>query len=277
MIISQLNGGLGNQFFEYATGMLIAKRNNTEFLIDPGYLLSYRFNKKWNRSPDILNMSLTHGVASKKDVRRFILSTGIAPIDMYLRRFGLIDRKTFNVSSYNIMKNNVGKDAYLLGFLFGDIFGDIRKKLGLEFSLRNRKRIKNMLSEIKRKRSVSIHVRRVHLLEIKDGYALPMSYYKKAVRHLNKKTLKFYIFSDDIAWCEKNFDWLENKIFVKGNSPVEDFELMRNCKYNILGNSTLSWWVGYLSGARIVIAPRDFKISKNSSGILMALDEWVGI
>ena len=72
---------------------------------------------------------------------------------------------------------------------------------------------------------------------------MSIDYYKKAVRYLEKKQkgLKFYIFSDDISWCEKNFYWIKNKVFVKGNSVSGDFELMRNCNYNILANSTLSW------------------------------------
>lgn len=278
MIISQLNGGLGNQLFVYATGMMVAKRNKVKFFIDSGYLYAFRFNKKWNRDPEILGMCLDHGVASKKDIRKFIFSTGISTVDMYLRRFGLFDRNTFRVSPGDVLDDRIGENAYLLGFLSGDIFGGIKKELGREFCLKDKKGIKGMLDDISRGESVSIHVRREHLLEIQDGYALPISYYKKAVQYLKgrRKRLKFYIFSDDIAWCEKNFKWLDNKVFAKGNSVVEDFELMKNCKYNILGNSTLSWWVGYLSGAKVVIVPKHFRFDKNDSLDEMALDEWVG-
>ena len=70
MIISQLDGGLGNQFFEYATGMLVAKQNNTEFKVDPSYLNAFRFYRTWNRKPEILKFNINYSIASRKEVKR---------------------------------------------------------------------------------------------------------------------------------------------------------------------------------------------------------------
>lgn len=272
MIISELNGGLGDQMSHYATAKLIAKKNNVKFLISPYYLLAFRFYRKWNRDPEILNFKLRDEViASKKDVRKFIYFSGISYIDMYLRRFKLFEKNIYRLCIDDEKNIPSLKNAYLLGSLHGCLFAEIKKDLIKEFELKEKCNIKKILNLIKNENSVSVHIRRGDLLYLKDGYILPIDYYKKAVNYLKGegKNLKFYIFSDDIDWCEKNFDWLNNKKFVKGNSVAEDFELMKNCKYHILANSSLSWWVGYLQmrSSGKVICPKYFGLLKNCKGV----------
>jgi len=79
---------------------------------------------------------------------------------------------------------------------------------------------------------------------------------------MNKKLnhLVFYIFSDDIEWCKKNFEWVEQKFFIEGNMVEQDFELIKNCKHNIIANSSLSQWAAYFNNnlKKIVIAPKVF-------------------
>jgi len=64
---------------------------------------------------------------------------------------------------------------------------------------------------------------------------------------LNKNfTLLF--FSDDIEWCQKEFDNLDrNKFFVNIESDYIEFYLMTLCKHHIIANSTFSWWAAYLN------------------------------
>jgi len=68
----------------------------------------------------------------------------------------------------------------------------------------------------------------------------------------------YLIFSDDIEWCKLNFDFLENKIFVNGNTDFQDLYLMSKCNDNIIANSTFSWWGAWLNQNpnKKVIAPK---------------------
>jgi hypothetical protein len=67
----------------------------------------------------------------------------------------------------------------------------------------------------------------------------------------------FYIFSNDIKWCEDNFNFLNNKIIISGNKDYEDIYLMSLCSNNIIANSSFSWWAAWLNdnADKIVICP----------------------
>ena len=68
---------------------------------------------------------------------------------------------------------------------------------------------------------------------------------------------KYLIFSDDLEWCKENFDFIENKVIIEGNTDYQDLYLMSLCKNNIICNSTFSWWGAWLNknDKKIVIAP----------------------
>lgn len=100
-----------------------------------------------------------------------------------------------------------------------------------------------------------------------------LNYYKKAFSYLEDKLLngkkeerdkiKILVFSDDIKWCKNNFNFLKdfNVVYIdwnKGKSSYKDMQLMSECNYNIISNSTFSWWGAYLNNYddKIVIAPK---------------------
>ena len=108
------------------------------------------------------------------------------------------------------------------------------------------------------------------------------AYYQKAIKHIEKNidNPNFYIFSDDIAWCKENFDFLENKFFVDDTkSAFDDMELMKNCKHNIITNSTFSWWGSWMNGGnkKIVVAPKIWFESEGCKHLNISLNEWVRI
>lgn len=70
---------------------------------------------------------------------------------------------------------------------------------------------------------------------------------RNTIEAINKKLKSphFYIFSDDIVWCQNNFSELKTKIFIgwnKGDKSYIDMFLMSMCKYNIIAASTFLWW-----------------------------------
>jgi len=71
-----------------------------------------------------------------------------------------------------------------------------------------------------------------------------MDYYKKAIALLPAK--KYYIVSDDIAWCRANFVGDQYVFF-----DIEDdlVQLYAGCLFKnyIIGNSSYHWWMSFLS------------------------------
>jgi hypothetical protein len=112
--------------------------------------------------------------------------------------------------------------------------------------------------------SVSVHFRRIDYEE-----KLDLQYYKKAASLIGHKSsnIKYYIFSDDIMWCKKNLDFMENKVFITdlGDNEIVDLYLISKCKNHIIANSTFSWWGAYLSNSQngCVIAPLESHIGIN--------------
>ncbi len=107
-----------------------------------------------------------------------------------------------------------------------------------------------------------IHIRRsdYHDMEEKDdglGWILPIAYYKEALKQL-PKDLFYIIISDSPEFAEQVFIDLPNKFVSRENPAVVDLFLLTLCKYNILANSTFSWWGGWLNNntEKVVIAPK---------------------
>ena len=99
-------------------------------------------------------------------------------------------------------------------------------------------------------------------------YALDKSYFLNSINKIKSlnESLNFYIFSDDIDWCTREFNWLSNVYFVSPDeySASETLYLMSLCKHFIISNSTFSWWAAYLG-------------QKNNGTIIMPLMWQLGI
>ena len=107
-----------------------------------------------------------------------------------------------------------------------------------------------------------IHIRRsdYHAMEEKDdglGWILPVAYYKEALKKL-PNDLYYIIISDSPDFAEQVFENLTNKFISRENPAVVDMFLLTLCQYNILANSTFSWWGGWLNNNtnKVVIAPK---------------------
>ncbi len=124
----------------------------------------------------------------------------------------------------------------------------------------------NKYGHILNQDTCSIHVRRGDYLNLQNYHPTqPINYYKKAIKIIGDDK-HFLIFSDDIKWCEENFNFLKNKTFVLGNLDYEDLYLMSMCKNNIIANSSFSWWGAWLNkneNKQVIIPSKWFGISNS--------------
>ncbi len=273
MIITEMGSGLGNQMNVYAAARRVSVKGDIPLFLDtswfdtwPKYFEERHFGLgKFNISAEI---------ASKKQIRKFVYKTHFRYVNKIFQKLRLFERNVYRLgrdfkTPEEILK--LPSDVYLRGYYNYHYWDDIKDVLKRELQLKGEYlgRIKDLLAELRKANSVSVHVRRGDLIKMRNTVLLDKNYYDAAVKAVKEKIKnpKFYIFSDDILWCKENFTWLENARFVEGFSVEEDFELMKSCKHNITANSALSWWAAYLNGNfnKIVIAPKTFFHKQGSS------------
>lgn len=262
-MIIRLNGGLGNQMFQYAMARAQIEKNGGKLILDTN---NYKYDKLRKPELDKYNISFTkvddHFIELWNIIWRIYLKSNFnRGIERLLRIQR--ERKEF------YFQDNNGK-VYLDGYWQNiKYFEDIHDVLVHDFKYIGElsKIQKEIVRNIKKENSVAMHVRRKDYLTGSAAvglYAnLGKGYYETARAYLNKKISEFkiYIFSDDIEWCKKEFyDW-EDTFFVDeriSDSQYVDLELMKCCKNFILANSTFSWWASWLAEfeGKIVIAPK---------------------
>jgi hypothetical protein len=272
MIIISIKGGLGNQLFQYAFGRKMSLLNNTKLYLD----LSWYHDKnkdfprqyvldKFNINAEIANPVIINkirgGFANYHSIYNRILKK-ICPFifQNYVSERSIIFDPT--IFKYN-------GDKYYDGFwmnykYFMDINNIIIKELTVLVDIEISKNI--LISEIKSRNSISIHIRRgdyakIHTTREFHGL-LPKKYFESSIEKIVQLVNKphFYFFSDDIAWVKANFNIAYPHSYVE-NSPdgkeYIDLIIMSMCKHNIIANSTYSWWAAWLNNnqEKIVIVP----------------------
>jgi len=259
-IYSYLQGGLGNQMFQYAIAKALSERYRAAFVL----------NYSWFNAPQgdatprelqlnhlkIQDIAFVDEVFPKKlgKFRRILQPFLPAqPLVIYQRNAFDFDPTLFN------LKDILNKDLYLSGYWQAFPYIEaIKEQLKEEFQTKdNLSNIyQNYLKEIKSSESVMVHIRRgdyVHLPTASQYHGtLPISYYLTIMNELLgfKPHAHFFIFSDDLDWAKEelgtDFEITYIEHVQTSDAPAQELQLMRACKHHIIANSTLSWWGAWL-------------------------------
>lgn len=280
----KLNGGLGNQMFQWALARMIKSTTDMDVYLDMSY-----FKNKYARpyQLDIFKIEPTFVEDSPTKLKLSII---------WLLRSFLNGQSLFGITLYSERKFNfeqrIGKiktNTYIEGFFQSEkYFKFVADALrdDFKFGVVPNEQNRAMWAKIMSCQSVSLHIRRgdyVQKQRYQDQYAeCSFNYYKRAVDAISKKypDLKLFVFSDDIAWVKRNMQFPFETTYIDfntGNNSYEDLRLMSLCKHNIIANSSFSWWGAWLNDnkEKIVIAPkRWFKDKKINQDDIIPPD-WV--
>jgi hypothetical protein len=148
--------------------------------------------------------------------------------------------KYIPMPTYSPALSYINSNAYYYGFWVHEGYiNEIKSQIAteLEFApLRDSKNIE-YAEKISTSNSVALHIRRGDFVEL--GWEEDLNYYTRCIRAIESKvSIPFYfIFSDDIEWCESNKNELglgdKNFIFIEGNTKEDaykDLQLMSMCK-----------------------------------------------
>lgn len=272
MIITKLQGGLGNQLFQYSVGRHLAEKNKTDFKLDTSW-----FGVVPDRQYDLAKYAIAAEIASADEVRQ--LRDAVA-VKIKNRILPFAERTYAKERFYHFDPEvlKLGSSVYLEGYWQSDkYFSPIADKIRQEFTLTQPLEGKNdeISKQIEKTNAVSLHVRRGDYVanQHTNNYhgTSPLVYYEAAVAKIAEKVRNphFFIFSDDPTWTKENLLFDYPMTFVTGNEKAaqEDLRLMSQCKNFIIANSTFSWWGAWLCGNKdkTVIAPKQwFKTDENN-------------
>lgn len=260
MNIIRIMGGVGNQFFQYAFGR-VQRENGIDVAYDLSWCETRNSKHPVYPRPYRLDMFSTH-----------------VPIRGIIQQQPLIKEHTVGFNPALLHKQNCNFEGY---WQYLDYYRDIMPTLQKEFTLRDGVKTKayNVLAaELIGAVNTSVHVRRGDYLTHKGKFKdLQLRYYIDALAQTEGH---IYIFSDDLDWCRGRFDqnYYERAITFIDLDDYLCIALMSLCKYNVVTNSTFSWWAAMLNTRvdKHVICPMHW-LGERDGQALHYPDNWVKI
>ncbi len=272
----KIGGGLGNQMFDYVFGLYLKEKYNEEVVF-------YEVQDKRNpHKYSLSNYKIHINILPFETIKKHFLSRGNRFLYRIERKvltyYPFINRSIFIEPNLlfqeNIHSSAVVHEGYWQSYRY--LLKSFESNLKTDFVLKkNLWKNHPMIKNIENTNSVSLHIRRGDYL--KEGNKLiyaqcSKAYYEDALERILSKTSnpQLFIFSNDINWAIENLKFkYDVPMHFIDNSKIEDnthldFLLMRNCKHNIIANSTFSWWAAWLNENpdKMVFAPKDWYVGE---------------
>lgn len=259
MIVVKLQGGLGNQMFQYAFGRSLSLETGIPIALDAA------------------------GLENGEGITRRHYSLGAFKCESYL-----IDEEEllrFRSEAVSLTENqeedpsnfvsclDKNKDYYLIGYWQGEkYFKKYSEAIRSDFTLRNplSDEAAKYLETItmNQGQSIAVQVRRGDYINNKKVAdligACGKEYYEVGVNfiinELDLKSPRIFVFSDDIGWCEKNLSFPSDMVYIsKDRLPdYEELFLISRAKHVVISNSSFGWWGAWLNQNpdKIIVAPK---------------------
>jgi hypothetical protein len=271
----ELNGGLGNQLFQYAFAYEIAINHNSNLYIDcrnMNYTQSRLGIRYYNLSGKFVN----------KNRKMLKISSKLIGDKLVIRK----PKKEIQILKLNNEISSGFQNIFLPNYYFQGYFQsrDVAKqflnRIG-ELKLKNHSKIYETLKKyIVLNDVIIMHVRRGDY-RLSNWGLLGCQYYMDAMNLLRKRNSEnIWIFSDEIDQVTKEFSsnndfilktykdkikWIDESL-----SSAETLQLMSHSNRIIISNSTFSLWAAYQNINAKVVAPKDFHPGeKNESRLVL--------
>lgn len=289
MIIVELNGGLGNQMFQYAVGRALALKRRMSLVLDTDSfqrhpLRRYRLGH-YNihaRTLKRFDRALFNSPKLPFRVVRGLGHQGITPL-----RFTVIDEAQYGI--YDERVATTPGHLYLRGYWqLPTYFAEIAAELQQDFTPTQPLSALSVVvaQHIRAVNAVSIHIRRGDYVNdaatnARHGTMSPDYYYQAMTRIAQQvSSPHFFLFSDEPEWAKAHLHADFPLTIVdhnRGDRDYEDLYLLRLCKHHIIANSTFSWWGAWLSDApsKTIIAPEQWFKSGESNVQDLVPETWL--
>ena len=259
MVTIKLQGGLGNQLFQYAAGFNYAKKYQLNLCIDASNVRRTHDRKgilEFNLPGLWVGSGYFKRLYKKNDYFQSLISK-LTPESILEEEDGILWPSNY-VHNPKLRALSGWFQSWKIASEF------IAEGPSLELKRKSSAYIKSR-EIIKSHPGTILHVRRGDYKLSKNWGLLSEEYYLGALNSLGiKEKETVHIFSDDILAVRDQFKLISkmyNANFVdptKLLSAAETLSLMKIGKKICIGNSTLSWWSAMLAGAIPIACPKDF-------------------
>lgn len=284
MDIAAINGGLGNQAFQYIFARSITLKTGRPCILDNSYFLNktpkkhtngcsveYRLGKVFGVKPQFLSDLFTADVLEelhKNEEQGYSipqqLKDGGIDLAMVAETSDLpkFDGNIFwtPANEYNPLLYQCSGNFYYHGYWinkwwFYNCYDEIMKEL--QFPPLRRFKNQRYAQRMAETESIAVHIRRFS----GEGYNwdIQPEWYQEAMRQFQSRlpNATYFVFSDDLAYCAAHkelygLDLANGRIiYVEGNEAPDDnyidMQLMSLCKHMIIANSSFSYLAALLN------------------------------
>ena len=261
-VTSVIDGGIGNQMFQYAAARALSLRLGANLTLDVR-----RLNQRGHRSFGLASFTLT------PDCQLITVGAPVRPPG----KFGRFVRSALGISNYFREKSfaydpdvsDLSAPVTLDGYFQSERYF-IAEASSIRADFRPRESLADGIERLAGNvlpagASVSLHVRRGDYVEAKNQAfhgLTPLSYYDRALARLSERVPEMptiCVFTDDPAWVRTNLTLPTGTRYVSEHTStaLEDLILMSRCSHHITANSSFSWWGAWLNprADKIVITP----------------------
>jgi len=229
-------GRFGNQMFQYAALLGIARRKGYEFCIPPA-----TSDDRWS----------SHQLFNAFDLPS-LTCIGWQRTDRHATESSF----TYDANLANNCPNHVDLFGHYQSEKY---FKDIEDVIRIEYRFKAdvQKWCRSIIERIP-KPIVSLHVRRTDYINTGTHANCDDAYYNRALS-IFPQDCKVIIFSDDIEWCKNESMFRGSRwIYSAQKSNILDMCLMSQCDHHIIANSSFSWWGAWLGANpdKTVVAPK---------------------
>lgn len=224
-------GNLGNQLFQIASTIGLAKKHNKDFGFN-----TWSYNKYFEHNlPKLKAKQFKHLQEKNFEYHEWEIGDGDYDIEGWLQTEKYFDKELTN--HYFSFKDEVVQT------------------------------IKNKYDNAFKKETILLSIRRGDFVEHPDYFQTPIKFFLNAlsVNFSNWQELNLIVLSDDIAYCKYHFGFLSNAFFGDGLNAVEQLCLGSLCQHFIISNSTFSWWSAWLGekeNSKIIRPIKNFRGAK---------------
>lgn len=278
MIRIVLLGRTGNHLFQYALGRVLSEKHGVPLVLDASW-----FDRKgWCEVSHFLTLPIHAKVTRDWHLPSRALRKLTGKHPWQYRGFPFLVEKTGD-HCFDQRFLEAPADCALFGYFqswryFASIEDELRAHLGeLLGAVGSTCSVPEGLRDPS---SVAVHVRRTDFLNHKEFQVCDLRYYGNSMGGMREQlgTPKFFVFSDDPAWCRANLAAADVEVIDSGKAaenPLHDLYLMSLASHHIIANSSYSWWAAWIAKKpeqRVILPDRWF--NGNIHAPMVEKDAW---